>query len=82
MNLTLYVPKDLERELGERARRAGLTPSLWVQGVVRDALSRKESRFSEGFLALAGSWEDGRDTKEIVADLRRTRVPSRRKPLR
>ena len=38
MNLTVYVPKELEEELRQRAEAESLSPSLYVQSVLRRAL--------------------------------------------
>jgi len=82
MNLTIYVPKDLEAELRHRAEAAGMTPSLFAQSVLRTALERQPNRFSERFAALAGSWEDERTPQQIIADIRKHRASPRRTAMR
>lgn len=82
MNLTLYVPKDLEDELQRRAAEAGTSPSLFVQSVLRVALAERAAEFSPAFAALAGSWEDDRAPEEIIADIGKGRVPVKRRALR
>jgi hypothetical protein len=70
MNVTGYIPKSLEAKLHSRARRARVTPSLYSQSVIRQALDEEPARFSESFIALAGSWEDNRDAEQVIADIR------------
>jgi plasmid stability protein len=82
MNLTVYVPREVEAELRRRAARAHTTPSLFVQTVLRQALAAESGRFSDAFAALAGSWEDERGADEIMADIERHRVSAARRPLR
>ena len=82
MNLTLYVPRDLESPLKARAEAAGLTPALFVQTVLRDALAADPASFSRSFAALAGSWEDERSADEIIRDIKDHRTNSRRSPWR
>jgi hypothetical protein len=82
MNLTVYVPREMVEELGERARRAGLTPSLFVQSLLRRELAGEAERFSDAFAALAGSWEDRRTADEIVVDIKRHRRRADRVTLR
>ena len=82
MNLTIYVPKDLEAELQRRAKQAGTTPSLFVQSVLRAEMSRRPASFSSAFAALAGSWEDERSADEIIADIRDHRTSKRHPRLR
>ena len=82
MNITVYVAKGIEAELRRRARRARQTPSLYVQSLLRDALSDEPARFSDGFAALAGSWQDDRDAAAILADIAAKRTPAKRASLR
>ena len=82
MNLTLYVPKDIEDELKKRAAEAGTTPSLFVQSVLRVALAERAAAFTPAFAALAGSWEDDRTPEEIIADIGLGRVAVKRPALR
>jgi hypothetical protein len=82
MNLTVYVPKDMEEELRKRAERSGTTVPRFVQAVLREALSVQPDRFPESFARLAGSWEDTRTAKEIVADIRGSRAKAARAALR
>lgn len=78
MKLSVYIPKDLEEALRERASEAGESPSMFVQTVLRERLKRGHRRFSKGFLELAGSWEDDRSTDEILEDIERSRVDAER----
>jgi hypothetical protein len=75
MNLSVYVPKDLEGKLREASSARELAPGLYVQQLLRDALESNK-QFSKAFEALAGSWEDDRSTEKIIADLKKTRAPS------
>lgn len=81
MKLSVYVPKDLEETLRERASEAGESPSMFVQTVLRERLERGPRRFSNGFLELAGSWEDDRSTEEIIEDIERSRRDAERPSL-
>lgn len=82
MNLTVYVPKELEDELQRRARQAGVTPSLFVQSVLRAALAERPASFSPAFRALAGAWEDERSADEVIADIRANRTATKRPALK
>lgn len=82
MNLTVYVPKDLEDELKRRAKQAGLTPSLYAQSVLRAAMAEQPTAFSPAFAALAGSWQDERSAEEVIADIRGSRSTRRRSSMR
>ena len=52
MNVTVYVPKDLEEELMRRAESARISPSRFIQSVQREALRERPRRFSAAFMAL------------------------------
>lgn len=78
MNLTVYVPKDLEGMVVAHAKAEGTTPSLLIQQVLREALTKKRRTFSPQFAALAGSWQDTRNAEEIFEDIRVQRASSRR----
>lgn len=82
MNVTVYVPKDLEAALKKRARQARLSPALLIQSMLRTGLSSESARFSSSFEALAGSWEDERSADEIVRDITDRRRNARRGALR
>jgi hypothetical protein len=75
MNLTVYVPKNLEAKLRKRAAAVGLAPGLYVQQVIREELEAQR-RFSPQFEALAGSWDDVRTATDIVRDIKTHRTPS------
>jgi hypothetical protein len=49
---------------------------------VRETLGSRQRSFSRRFLALAGSWEDDRNSEEILRDLRAARVGTQRATLR
>jgi hypothetical protein len=82
MNLTVYVPKEIEEELRRRAKREGLTPALLAQSLLRRELGPESQRFSKGFAALAGAWEDRRTAEEVVEDIKRHRASAKRAALR
>lgn len=82
MNLTVYVPKDLEAELKRRASDAGTTPSLFAQSLLRAAMAQQPTSFSPAFAALAGSWEDERTPEEIIEDINAQRTSRQRPGLR
>lgn len=73
MKLSVYVPKDLEEPLEEQAARAGTSPSLFIQSLLKRWFEAKPRRFSQAFLDLAGSWEDERSTEEIIRDIEESR---------
>jgi hypothetical protein len=75
MNLSVYVPKDLEDKLRKEASARKLAPGLYVQQIVRQALEEK-TQFSKAFEALAGSWDDERSAEAIIADIKKQRAPS------
>ncbi len=82
MKISVYVPKDLESDLREQAKAQSMTPSLFVQSLVRDRFEQGPRRFSSSFAALAGSWEDERSAAEICLDLERRRQDATRTLLR
>ena len=73
MKLSVYVPQDLEEPLRARAASEGLTPSLYVQAVVREDIKSHGQQWSDEFKALAGSWQDERSTEEIIRDIEENR---------
>ena len=74
MKLSVYVPKDLQQSLIRRARGDGLSPSRFVQELIRKCLRAEERRFSDEFFALAGSWEDDRTAEALCRDIEASRV--------
>ena len=82
MNVTVYVPRELEAPLRKKARAARLSPALLIQSLVRDALQAPPAKFSDEFLAVLGSWEDERSADEIIADVAANRRNTRRPKLR
>lgn len=81
MKLSVYVPKRLEDKLREEAEAAEVTPARLIQGLVEDHLDATPRRFTAGFLALAGSWEDDRSTEEILRDIEKSRLDAERPEL-
>ena len=69
MKLSVYIPKDLEKPLMQRADGSGLSPSRVVQDLVRASLSGQRRTFSDEFMALAGSWEDDKTTEAICQEI-------------
>jgi hypothetical protein len=82
MKISVYIPKDLEVPLRERAAEVGESPSLFVQSLLRQRLEGPGKTFSEEFAALAGSWEDDRSVEEIVRDVEENRTSALRSELR
>jgi len=82
MKISVYVPKELEDQLREQAEEQSMTPSLFVQTLVRERFERQPRRFSPSFAALAGSWEDERSAEEICLDLEESRQDAQRSVLR
>lgn len=80
MNLTVYVPKDLEEPLRKKAREMRMTAARLVQRVLRESLGADQRPFSRRFRLLAGSWEGSRGAEEVIADIEASRrSPSRAK---
>ncbi len=82
MKISVYVPKELEDRLQEQAEEQSMTPSLFVQAVVRERLEREPRRFTPAFAALAGSWEDERSAAEICREMEESRRDAKRSVLR
>ena len=81
MNVTVYVPKSIEGLLKAAAEQARVTPARFVQRLVKRELRGDERSFSDGFIALAGSWEDDRTSEQIIEDIDRNRPETRRQDL-
>ncbi len=73
MKISVYLPKELEGPLRERAEERHMTPSPYVQSLVRERFERHPRRFTPAFAALAGSWEDERSAAEICRELEESR---------
>ncbi len=73
MNLNVHVPKQLESALLAAVRKASLSPSLFLEGLLRRELEVPSASFSVAFAALAGSWEDDRSADEICRDIEQSR---------
>jgi len=81
MNLTVYIPRSLQRTLRQRAQAAGLTPARYLQQLLRRDVEDGPTEFSSRFAALAGSWEDDREADNIVRDIEDNRMDSERPEL-
>ncbi len=81
MNVTVYVPKGIENLLKKAAEQARVSPARFVQRLIKRELEGDEQSFSEGFIALAGSWEDDRSAEHIIQDIDNNRLDSRRQDL-
>ena len=81
VNLTVYIPRSLQRALRQRAQSADLTPSRYLQQLLREDIEDGPQEFSARFAALAGSWEDDRTAADIVRDIEDHRVNSERTSL-
>ncbi len=82
MKISVYVPKELEGPLQEEAEERNMTPSLYVQSLVRERFEQQPRRFTPAFAALAGSWEDELTAAEICRDLEESRQDASRSVLR
>ena len=82
MNVTVYVPKDLEVEVKRRAIKARTTPARFIQVALRTILQEPSTKFSSKFRSLAGAWQDRRSSEEIIADIASHRRGGRRPTLR
>ena len=78
MNLTVYIPRSLQRTLRQRAQAAGLTPARYLQRLLRQDIESGPQEFSARFAALAGSWEDDRSAADIVRDIEDNRIDAER----
>ena len=81
MNLTVYIPRSLQRSLRQRAQAADLTPARYLQQLLRQDVEDGPIEFSGRFSALAGSWEDDRAASDIVRDIEDHRIDSKRPEL-
>jgi plasmid stability protein len=71
----------LYKALGARAKRENRSISQEVVNLVQDHLARPGGSAEEAtraFLALCGSWEDKRPTRQIAQDIRKSRRTGRR----
>lgn len=82
MKISVYVSKELEGRLREEAEEQRMTPSLFVQSLVRERFEQRPRRFSRAFADLAGSWEDERSAEEICGDVEASRRDAARSVLR
>jgi hypothetical protein len=78
LNLTVYIPRSLQRTLRQRAQAAGLTPARYLQQLLRRDIEDGPREFSARFAALAGSWEDDRAAADIVRDIEDNRIDAER----
>jgi len=78
MNLTVYIPRSLQEKLRQRARAEKLSPSRYLQQLLRQDFEDGPQEFSARFAALAGSWEDDRSSTEIVRDIEDNRIDAER----
>lgn len=63
--ITVHLDDDTERRLRRAAAAAGVSPSRWVAGLIRQA-TRDE--WPESVKRLAGAWPDFPTLEEIRAD--------------
>ncbi|MCP3959357.1 MAG: hypothetical protein GY719_16025 [bacterium] len=82
MKISVYVPKELEGRLREKAEERSMTPSRFVQSLVRERFEQEPRRFTSAFAGLAGSWEDERSAEEICRELEQSRRDASRSVLR
>jgi len=73
---------DLYAALGARAAMENRSISQEVVVMIRESLSRRSgdpTAATRELLELAGSWEDDRSSKQISADLRKSRRTGKRR---
>lgn len=75
--VTIYLQDETASRVDRAARREGLSRSAWVKRAVESQLA---GRLPESFFSVLGTWEDDRDPRRILADIRagfsrRTRRP-------
>lgn len=78
MNLTVYIPRSLQRTLRQRAQAAGLTPARYLQQLLRRDIEEGPTEFSSQFADLAGSWDDERAANDVIRDIESNRIDSER----
>jgi siderophore synthetase component len=78
MNLTVYIPRSLQRTLRQRAQAAGLTPARYLQQLLRQDVEAGPKEFSANFANLAGSWDDERAANDVIRDIENNRIDSER----
>jgi hypothetical protein len=81
VNLTVYIPRSLQRALRDRARAADLTPARYLQQLLRQDIEDGRTEFSARFVALAGSWEDDRTADDVMRDIDDSRIDPERPEL-
>jgi hypothetical protein len=54
--------------LDEVTKASGKSKSKWVADVIKERL---ENDWPQGFYELAGSWEDGKTSDRIMAEIRK-----------
>ncbi len=81
MNITVYVPKSIEGLLMTAAEQGRVSPARFVQQLIKRELVDDQRSFSEGFIALAGSWEDDRTPDQIIQDIDNNRLDTLRRGL-
>ena len=78
--LAIEIEEDLKQLLESRAQREGLSPIEWARQALRSQLA---DRLPESFFEVLGTWEDDRDSEEIIRSLREDDVvQAEREPLR
>lgn len=83
--MAILQVRDMDDRLYDRlkfaAKRDNRSISQQVVTILQDyftSVPGKTKNATEEFLNLAGSWEDVRSTKEIIDDIRKSRVDSTR----
>ena len=69
--LALYLDNETARRIDEVARKNNMSRSAWVRSVI---LKQLDDKLPESFFEVLGSWEDDRNPKEILADIRKGAV--------
>jgi hypothetical protein len=77
--LAIVLDDDTANDLAEASRKAGISPEIWVERVVRAQL---KNRLPDSFFAVLGTWEDDREPEEILRDIRYEAPEKKRAALR
>ena len=77
------LDEHLYEALGHRAKQQNRSVSEEASSILREQLSqaaRSQEAATDAFLKLAGSWQDDRESDEIIKDIRDARQ-SRKPPV-
>ena len=66
--LAIYVDDELSKKLKKAIKSSGKSRSKWVADMIKAKL---DNDWPGGFFKLAGSWEGGETTDQIIATVRK-----------